>query len=192
MNTPYTYLLIHKPSNKKYYGVRFAKDCSPNDLWVKYFSSSKEVHRLIESDGLDSFIVEVRKTFLTNDDAIAWEEKVLRRMNVLEKNDWLNLNIAGAIKQTTEVIAKAKLNNNRVYKKGFKHSEETRRKMSESRKGKVGPNKGKTMTAEQKAKISSKMKNRKVSDDTRIKLRESALRRKKLYNPDGTWNWVFS
>jgi hypothetical protein len=32
-NTPYTYLIGWSNQNKYYYGVRYAKDCHPNDFW---------------------------------------------------------------------------------------------------------------------------------------------------------------
>ena len=35
-----------------YVGVR-CKDCNPNDLWIKYFTSSKTIHKLIELYGKD-------------------------------------------------------------------------------------------------------------------------------------------
>ena len=37
MTIPFTYYLYHKPTGKKYYGVRFKKGCHPDDLWNKYF-----------------------------------------------------------------------------------------------------------------------------------------------------------
>lgn len=93
----YTYYLYHKQTNSHYYGVRYAKNSSPKDLWVTYFSSSKKIKKLIEEYGASSFRVEVRKTFDNKKDAIDWERKVLRRLKVLDKSEWLNENISGAI-----------------------------------------------------------------------------------------------
>jgi NUMOD3 motif len=91
MNTiPYTYLLKHIPSNNVYYGVRFAKNCSPNDLFVTYFTSSKEVKQLIKTDGVDSFIFEIRRTFTDIDKARLWESKVLKRMDVIHNPKFIN------------------------------------------------------------------------------------------------------
>lgn len=98
----YTYYLYHKPTNKKYYGVRWAKNCSPNELWVKYFSSSKKIWKLIEIYGKESFYFEIRKTFDNIDKAILWEEKVLKRLKVLTNPDWLNQNISGCIKNEVQ------------------------------------------------------------------------------------------
>jgi hypothetical protein len=45
---PFTYLLKHIPTKKYYYGVKLKKGCHPNDLWTKYFTSSKIVKSLIK------------------------------------------------------------------------------------------------------------------------------------------------
>ena len=87
---PFTYLLKHIPTNRYYYGVKFKKGCNPNDLWTKYFTSSKKVKGLIKKYGKKSFQFEIRKTFKTAQQAMAWEFKVLRRMKVVERKDFLN------------------------------------------------------------------------------------------------------
>ena len=79
MTTPYTYRIFCKPTNQYYYGVRFAKDCNPDDLFVKYFTSSNDVKELIKIYGKESFIIEVRKVFETPEKAIDWEIRVNKR-----------------------------------------------------------------------------------------------------------------
>ena len=91
----YTYYLKNKITGEKYYGVRYAKDCNPAELWVTYFSSSKVVARRIASYGNDSFEFEIRKVFETGQQARNWEERVLRRLDVLRRPDWLNQNVCG-------------------------------------------------------------------------------------------------
>lgn len=90
MTIPYTYLIIHIPSNKKYYGVRYAKGCHPSDLGVKYFSSSKVILSMIKKDGLNSFKFTIRKTFESKQKACEWETKVLRRLKVHINENWIN------------------------------------------------------------------------------------------------------
>ena len=90
-NIPFTYLIKHIPTNKYYYGVRFKKNCHPNDLWTKYFTSSKKVKRLIKRYGKKSFQFEIRKTFKTGTQALNWEHKVLKRLKVIYKDNFLNL-----------------------------------------------------------------------------------------------------
>lgn len=45
--TPYTYLVGWSQLNKFYYGVRFAKNCTPSDLFTTYFTSSSIVKQYI-------------------------------------------------------------------------------------------------------------------------------------------------
>ena len=123
--SPFTYYLYHIPTGNKYYGVKYSKNCKPTDLWTTYFSSSKRVKLLIEQYGIDSFRHQVRKTFASKDAAILWEKKVLRRLKVLQKKEWLNSNVAGAI-------------SNDIHPKGMKgkrHSDVTKDKLSKHRRG---------------------------------------------------------
>ena len=90
MTIPYTYLITHIPTNKKYYGVRYAKGCHPNDLGTKYFSSSKDLLLMINRESIESFKFEVRKTFLSKQKACEWESKVLRRLKVHLNENWIN------------------------------------------------------------------------------------------------------
>lgn len=112
MTTPFTYWVYHVPTGMNYYGVRSKKGCEPSDLWTVYFTSSKKVATLIAEYGVDSFHVEVRRTFTSKDAALRWEERVLRRMKVLKKANWLNAAIGGYkfcmtdVKHTPETTAK--------------------------------------------------------------------------------------
>ena len=56
---------------------------------------------------------------------------------------------------------------------GFKHSEETRKKMSEAQKGKNHPMYGKTLSEEHKKKISESLKGKTLSAKTRKKMSEA-------------------
>ena len=89
MTTPYTYLIGWKDQYKFYYGVRYAKNCSPDELFVKYFTSSAFVKKMIKEFGTPD-IIQIRKIFNDAGQARAWEHKVLRRMKVVESNIWIN------------------------------------------------------------------------------------------------------
>jgi hypothetical protein len=39
----YTYLIGWSKLDKWYYGVRYASNCNPDELWVKYKTSSKQL-----------------------------------------------------------------------------------------------------------------------------------------------------
>jgi hypothetical protein len=127
MHQPYTYLIKHKPTGKMYYGLRYAKRCHPSDLWESYFTSSKDLEKMLAEDGKDAFVFEVRRTFTDARKAIEWEKKVLRRMKVIKRDDFINRNIPGSSM--------------------FAHSEETKTKMrkpkpegfGEKMKGKARP-----------------------------------------------------
>lgn len=89
LNNPYTYLIGWSKTGMFYYGVRYAKDCDPSDLFISYFTSSKHVKHYINKHGTPD-IIQVRKTFNDIQSAINWESKVLNRLNVKERNDFLN------------------------------------------------------------------------------------------------------
>ena len=48
---PYTYIIGWSSLNKWYYGVRYAKNCKPEDLWKTYFTSSKHVKEFLTGNG---------------------------------------------------------------------------------------------------------------------------------------------
>lgn len=106
---PYTYLIGWSKHNKFYYGARWAKNCSPDDLWKTYFTSSRYVKQFHNDYG-EPDIIQVRKLF---DDASAcrlYEYRTLCRLNVLNDDKWLNRNINGRFlplgKQDAEHIKK--------------------------------------------------------------------------------------
>lgn len=88
--TCYTYLIVCRPTNQWYYGVRHAQDAHPDELWKTYFTSSKHVQRLIEEHGESAFTYEVRKTFDSRDSALQWEKNVLIRMKAVSRSDCIN------------------------------------------------------------------------------------------------------
>lgn len=89
MAVPYTYLIGWTKEDKWYYGVRYAKDCHPSDLWNPYTTSSKHVDNFMKKHG-DPDIIEVRRTFASIEDAQNWESKVLKRLGAVKLKKWLN------------------------------------------------------------------------------------------------------
>lgn len=86
----YTYLIGWSATNKWYYGVRYAEKSTPLELWTTYFTSSKHVAAYRKQHG-EPDVVEIRRTFDTPDKAREWEHKVLRRLGVRAKDEWLNM-----------------------------------------------------------------------------------------------------
>jgi len=124
----YTYFLYNKITDEKYYGARYACGCNPKELWITYFSSSKLVTQRIQEYGKSSFEFEVRKVFTTAKEARDWEERVLRRLDVLHRDDWLNQNICGKFLKDGP---KPLLQRQKISKalKGRKKSEVAKRRM---------------------------------------------------------------
>lgn len=191
---PYTYLLTHRPSGKRYYGVRYAKGCDPSDLWVTYFSSSKEVKKLNPKD----FDIEIRRTFSTREEALSWEQRVLWKMKVWNRPDWFNKTAPrnfGFFGTHTEE-SKRKISE---AGRGRVFSKETREKMSRKAKARGGfsikaieraaeVNRSRVRspeelvrrkhTPETKARIGKMQVGRKHSEETKRKMAESQQRRR--------------
>lgn len=181
MHQPFTYLIKHKSSGKVYYGVRYAKKCHPDDLWTTYFTSSNDIRLLIESDGKDAFEFQIRKIFRNADKAIKWEKKVLRRMKVIQREDFINRNIPGCSMFTHSEETKAKmrkpkpagfgehLKGNTHWKKmvGVQKTKEHAENISKGKKGKAPftgtdhPRYGTKKSEEELMKISLSMKKKK-------------------------------
>jgi hypothetical protein len=134
---PYTYLVKHKATGKKYYGSRcqnFTKfNRTPaDDFWNHYTTSSENINDIIETEGKDAFEYEIRRTFNTVEEMANWETRVLTRSRVLERQDiWLNGNIAG-YKIVTDAGAKKISDTHKDKPK----TEEHKRNLSVSQKGK--------------------------------------------------------
>jgi len=86
---PYTYLIGWSKQKKYYYGVRYAKNCKPCELMESYFTSSKYVDEMIKDHGLPD-IIQIRKIFTDKEAACNWENKVLKRMKVIYRDDFIN------------------------------------------------------------------------------------------------------
>ncbi len=157
----YTYLLTHIPTGKRYYGVKYGKNSHPENLWITYFSSSKIVKDLIKSYGKDSFIAEVRKLFDTPEEAFAWEQKLIKKCNLIHNTNWLNEGCFGTGNLTYAMKYKTKEHIEKVTKsrlsKNYKHSLETREKIKEANLRR---------TEDWKNKISDSLTGKKQSDET--------------------------
>lgn len=154
---PYTYLIVCVPTGEFYYGVRYAVNCDPSELWVSYFTSSKEVARRIEDYGKQEFKVEVRRHFDDAFHARQWEDNVLRRMKAVERSDCLNQSFGmvfigrasnkgkvmvrmistGKYRYIPETIAEQMVIDGHAERVGPPKSTDTRLAISRSHKGKI-------------------------------------------------------
>lgn len=172
---PYTYIIGWSNHSKWYYGVRYSEDCNPKDMWVTYFTSSKHVREFRKLYG-NPDIIEVRKVFSTKAEALLWEEKVLRRMKVRSRDDFLN---------KTDSHAPPIMRGNEHPLYGIGHTDETKRKMSLNS---IGKNKGVPKSEEHRRKISEARK-KNWSTNTELKNKFSEKMKNNTY---GTSNkgWV--
>ena len=113
-NTPYTYLIGWSKLGIWYYGCRYAKTCHPGEFWISYHTSSKFVREFRAQHG-EPDVVQVRKTFTTGEQARSWEERVIRRMNCVKSDSWLNKANAGKEWNTAGMV------NRTVFKPGVEH-----------------------------------------------------------------------
>ena len=189
---PFTYHLYHTPTGQHYYGVRYKKGCSPEELWVSYFSSSPVVHQLIEQYGQDSFVPSVRKIFETAEEAVAYETKFLTKVNAQHNDKWLNrhngrTDFIGP--HTHSEVAREKI---RSKIKGIKRSEETKAKMRAKAKEREAKRRaeGWTMPDEARDKQSAYARNKVHSAERNAKMASSKRGAKRQYLPDGSFIMV--
>lgn len=91
--TPYVYYMAwlteYGTIKTQYIGSRYAKNCHPTDLMVRYHSSSGMVKGMIEIHG-EPQIIEIRRILNSPEEAIDWEGSILKRFQVRHNPDWLN------------------------------------------------------------------------------------------------------
>jgi len=183
---PFSYVLTHKPSGKRYYGIRISKNADPSQLWISYFSSSKIIKKMIEDEGKEVFSYQVRRVFETREGALRWETKFLTKIKAKDNPLWLNRHNGG-----------------KKFTFSGQHSAETKQAISQKLKGRK-------FTTEHKRKIASKstwtgkltpeqIKNRKVyrgEEWMKIhqpgvdKMRLAKTGTKRQYLPDGSFRMI--
>ena len=131
----YTYLIGWTKHNKWYYGARWSHYAKPEDLWTTYFTSSKYVKEFRKLYS-EPDVIEIRKIFETKEKCRLWEEHVIRKLNIVRDEKWLNKgNCRGPIKPLgsepwNKGLHGAQLN---PFKgKTNRYSEKTKRQISKS------------------------------------------------------------
>ena len=163
----------------------YESGCHPDDLWVKYFTSSKFVKGFRKQHG-EPDIVQIRRTFETAEEAVKWEERVLKKILPNNRERFLNKCVSGCIMVGKE--ARLRVSESR---KGIPRSEETKRKISQSLKGLKRSAEslrniskaqtGKKRSEESIRKQRESSKGRKLSEEHRRKITESNNRRWERY-----------
>ena len=162
MTIPFTYWLIWPATGMRYYGARYANGCHPDDLGTKYFSSSKYVKMHIAENGQPLF--EIDKIFESADEALLYEQKILKLFDAASNSSFLNKSNGGAnLRMTVEGAKKVseKL-------KGRIRSAEHSAKISKSRSGVPCPQ----IT---KIKVAAALRGKSKSLDHKMKIASSNL-----------------
>ena len=197
MTKPFFYIVQHK-TGVKYAGIKFARGCSPDDLWTTYFTSSKKVHALLEEDPNSFSIVEVTE-FDCRESLIAHEVSFLKSVNAPYSDDWLNLAVGKAVnpdavkatcleKYGVDSWMKTPDAKGLGFKEGntygcFERSEETRKRMSEAFKGRVFSDSHKKAISDSRRGIKASLEARKKMSETRQ--RGDHPRAVRVQTPDG-------
>lgn len=143
--TPYVYIVKFKPTGQLYIGSRTAKNCHPRDLWVKYFTSSVHVKKLLNEHGSHSFSVRIIKVFSDRLEARQYESTILKKCDAAKSVRFLNRSNGDGNFICTG------------------HTEETKKKLSV-----LG--KGKSKSELMKSRLSTTNKNRKCAEETKEKI----------------------
>lgn len=158
----YTYIVTNLITGEFYIGSRYANvtaNRAPvDDLWIKYYTSSKSVKALLKEYGKESFNVNIIKED-ENYDICYWAEQEEIKRNI--KNP-LCLNKSYINNNTNRKFSMA--GTTRV------HSETTKKKISESLVGRPSALKGKKQSVEQLAKLSESRQKRRWSAETKQKM----------------------
>ena len=152
---PYTYLLIRKSDNKKYYGVRWGnKNPAIEDLGKIYFTSSKNIKPDFKKN-TSNYKIKFSWTFDTIHEARLYEKRVNKK--VLRKSGWLNKNAFPAIYNEVHPLL------------GKKRSDEFKKKLSEWNKIN-SPRRGIPHTKKVKEKIGFSMKGKTHKEFSKAKM----------------------
>ncbi|NMC60393.1 MAG: GIY-YIG nuclease family protein [Candidatus Methanofastidiosa archaeon] len=156
----YVYITTNVVNGKQYIG-----DHSSNNLNDNYLGSGVAFRKAIKKYGKENFTKQILELFNTKEEAEGAQLFYIERFNTLIPNGY-NISPSGGIHW------------------GGVHSEESKRKMSLSKKGKPSWNKGKTnvYSEETRLKWSEKRKGKKLSDESKIKLSKST--KGKILNPN--------
>ena len=147
------YMHINKTNGKAYVGLTSMK---PEERWRegKGYNKGTYFRNAIDKYGWDNFEHKIIKENLTKDEASYWERYYISFYDLTNSQYGYNISSGGehgGHPQTEETRKKISENGYRKGMKGKKHTDDTKRKMSESRIG------------------------RKFSDESKKKLRNSAL-----------------
>lgn len=177
----YTYLIGWTAHDKWYYGYRGANKSSPEeDLWVRYFTSSKYVEEFRKLHG-EPDVVKVHRIFESCEEARLHEHRVLSKLKAVGSVRWLNRTNGGGRDffdgscRTPETYRKiSKALKGRVFRSGYKLSEETKAKIGAKSKGRTASAETRKMWSEQRTGVKPWNKGVPFSEDSKAKMAKAA------------------
>ena len=162
----YTYLIevLEPTDSRKYYIGARSSDCYPTE--DNYYGSSKYLKSWIKENGKHKLVKKILAIWPTREHAIEHEIRLHDEFNVALNEEYFNRS-----KQKTTGFDTSGMVSGW---KGKSPSEETLEKMRLAAKSRVSPNKGTTLSEEQKKKISeTKLKNPyKHTEEHKAKMRQ--------------------
>ena len=138
MKNYYVYLHLNKTNGKKYYGI--TSEVRPEIRWQKGYSHNKHFSSAIKKYGWDNFEHIIIADKLTKIEAETMEQQLIARDQTNNSQYGYNLTSGGGLGV-------------------FRHSEESKKLMSEHSKGELNPMYGKHHSKETKDKISKALSN---------------------------------
>lgn len=154
------YMHTNKINGKKYVGITSIK---PEKRWNSGFGYVKNEHfySAIKKYGWENFEHKVLCGDLSLQDACDIERYLIKYYNLQDYNFGYNIMAGGQFCEIAE-STKKKMSESR---KGRKFSDEQKQHMSESRKKRQSPNKGKHLSEDWKRSLSRSMKGREISKE---------------------------
>jgi uncharacterized protein YeaO (DUF488 family) len=147
---PYIYRVENLVTGQFYYGARYIEKTTPElDLWLKYFTSSKDVKKLIKEYGVQSFTNLILETHADADICYQKEQDFIKeyidnplclnkQYTMCGKKIFLCKGHTNETKEKMSIANKGKP----AWNKGISPSDNTRQKISLSGKGVAGSKKG--------------------------------------------------
>ena len=132
----YVYLHLNKINQKKYYGITSEKN--PEDRWKKGYSHNPHFSAAIKKYGWDNFEHIIIASNLLKQEAEKLEHELITKEQTNQARYGYNLTSGGGVGV-------------------FRHSEESKKIMSEHKKGELNPMYGKQHSEETKLKISKSL-----------------------------------
>lgn len=133
------YLRTNLINGKQYVGQTINFEQREKEWGKRKCYSKGIIDRARDKYGIENFKVEILRECETLDELNEWEKYYIKELNTKVPNGYNITDGGGGIS-------------------GFKHTEETKRKMSESAKGRTSPNKGKKMLEETRKLLSERHK----------------------------------